>query len=88
MSKPARLAATEKSRERIVVIDLLRQQMLDLEALRREVADAEMRANLGRDFNSRPERRRPMSRNRIERNRHDARTWRSADSPAIQPGMN
>ena len=66
MSKPARLAATEKSRERIVVIDLLRQQMLDLEALRREVADAEMRANLGRDFNSRPERRRPMSRNRIE----------------------
>jgi hypothetical protein len=66
MSKPARLAATEKSRERIVVIDLLRQQMLDLEALRREVADAEMSANLGRDFNSRPERRRPMSRNRIE----------------------
>ena len=56
MSKLPRLAATEKSRERIVVIDPLRQQMLDLEALRREVADAEMRANLGRNFNSRPER--------------------------------
>jgi hypothetical protein len=66
MSKPARLAATEKLRERIVVIDPLRQRMLDLEALRRVVADAEMRANLGREFNSRPERRRTMSRNRIE----------------------
>ena len=40
MSKSPRSAAAEQSRERVVVIDILKYQMLDLEALRKKVASA------------------------------------------------
>ena len=43
MSKRTHSAAPETSRERIVLIDI-EQQMLDLEALRKKVAEAERRA--------------------------------------------
>jgi hypothetical protein len=46
MSNFPRSAALEKSRERILLVDILKQQMLDLEALRKKVADAESRASV------------------------------------------
>jgi hypothetical protein len=49
MSKCPHTAATETSRERVVFIDILEQQMLDLEALRKKVAEAERRAELRND---------------------------------------
>jgi hypothetical protein len=44
MRKLPRSAASEKLRERVVYIDILKQQMLDLEAVRKELAQAESRA--------------------------------------------
>ena len=41
MSKSPRSAAAEPSRERVVFVDILKMQMLDLEALRKKVAEAE-----------------------------------------------
>ena len=41
MSKPPCLAAAELSRERVISIDILKQQLLDLEALREKVVEAE-----------------------------------------------
>jgi hypothetical protein len=41
MRKSPRSAAVYRPRERVVVIDILKQQMLDLQALRKEVAEAE-----------------------------------------------
>jgi hypothetical protein len=41
MSKSPRLAVAEQSRERVVFVDILKQQMLDLKALRKKVAEAE-----------------------------------------------
>lgn len=49
MSKCPHTAATEASRERVVFIDILKQQMLDLEALRKKVAEAEQRAKPGNE---------------------------------------
>jgi hypothetical protein len=43
MSKPERQATVEKLSERVLFTDILKQQMLDLKALRREVAKAELR---------------------------------------------
>ena len=43
MSELQRPAATEKSRDRILLVGILRQQMLDLEILLKEVAEAELR---------------------------------------------
>jgi hypothetical protein len=43
MRKLPRSAASEKFRERLVYINVLKQQMLDLEAVRKEVAEAELR---------------------------------------------
>jgi hypothetical protein len=53
MNKYARSAASEKLRERIVFIDILKRQMLDLSALRKKVAEAEMRTTAMRIPNSR-----------------------------------
>jgi len=44
MIKSPPSAAAEQSRERVVLVDILAQQMLDLEALRKEVASAERAA--------------------------------------------
>ena len=44
MIKSPPSAAAEQSRERVVLVDILAQQMLDLEALRKEVAAAESAA--------------------------------------------
>jgi hypothetical protein len=41
MSKSPRSTAAEQSRKRVVFIDILKQQMLDLKALRKKVAEAE-----------------------------------------------
>ena len=41
MIKSPPAAAAEQSRERVVLVDILAKQMLDLEALRKEVAAAE-----------------------------------------------
>jgi hypothetical protein len=46
MSNFPRSAALEKSRERSRLVDILKQQMLDLEALRKKVAEAESRASV------------------------------------------
>jgi hypothetical protein len=43
MSKPRRQTTVEKSRERTLFVDILKQQMFDLKALRRAVATAELR---------------------------------------------
>ena len=42
MSKSPHSTAPEESRERVVFVDILEKQMLDLEALRDEVAKAEL----------------------------------------------
>jgi hypothetical protein len=44
MIKSPRSAVAERSHERIVLVDFLEQQMLDLRALRKEVAAAESAA--------------------------------------------
>jgi hypothetical protein len=44
MIKSPRSAAAEQSHERVVLVDFLEQQMLDLKALRKEVAAAERAA--------------------------------------------
>jgi hypothetical protein len=41
MGKSPRSAIAEQSRERVVFLDILKQQMLDLEALRKKVDEAE-----------------------------------------------
>jgi hypothetical protein len=43
MRKSPRSAAVDRPRERVVIIDTLKQQMLDLKALRKKVAEAESR---------------------------------------------
>jgi hypothetical protein len=50
MIKSPRSAAPEQSRERIVLVDALEQQMLDLKALRKEVAAAERAAAVKRRY--------------------------------------
>jgi len=44
MIKPPRSAAAERSQKRVVIVDILEQQMSDLKALRKEVAEAERAA--------------------------------------------
>jgi hypothetical protein len=46
MSEIARSAVVEKSHERIVVVDILKQQMLELQALRKAVSEAERHASV------------------------------------------
>ena len=56
MRKSARSHTTKPSRERVVFVDILRQQLLDLEALRKEVAEAEARSTSVRNRMSERER--------------------------------
>jgi hypothetical protein len=44
MRKVARAPASPPSNIRVVFVDLLKKEMMDLKALRKEVADAERRA--------------------------------------------
>jgi hypothetical protein len=46
MNKSPHSAAAEKPRRRVILIDILKQQMSDLRALRKEVAEAELRITL------------------------------------------
>jgi hypothetical protein len=49
MRKLPCLATADKLRERVIFIDMLKQQMLDLEALCEEVAEAERRSKVRED---------------------------------------
>jgi len=49
MRKSPRSAATEHAPERIVFIDMLEREMLDLKALRKQVAEAETRFRVRED---------------------------------------
>jgi hypothetical protein len=53
MSKSPRSAAADQSRERVVFIDILKQQMLDLKVLRKVVAETASAAKKKRK-NGRP----------------------------------
>jgi len=53
MSNSPRSAATEQLRERVVLVDILEQQMLDLKALREEVAAAESAAAIKKEHEPR-----------------------------------
>ena len=54
MIRSPRPAAAEQSRERVVLVDILQQQMLDLKALRKEVAEAESAAAKKRKHGPKP----------------------------------
>jgi len=50
MSKSPPSAVAEQLPRQVVLIDILRQQILDLEALRKEVAEAEKRGGVREDY--------------------------------------
>jgi len=77
MIKSPRLATAEQSHERVVLVDILEQQMLDLDALRKEVAAAESAAAAKKKHE-------PPQNGNASRSNGRARPSRRATSPAMR----